>query len=609
MRSPSADRPVRQSLAANLALSLVVSAAVLGAAEGLARLFEKPRQRVPPEKRPLIWEEGWHGDFYKMRSNAVGWPPWEEFNRDGVRDRTHAREKPEGTWRLVCLGDSVTVGPDGRPQEAYPQILQTRFDALGPGVEVFNVSLWGWSTRQERIAYQQIARPYHPDQVLLGICLNDFEEMQNNLSRPSLALAALYRRSALVRRIVRADEREIAGVEELFAAPQSRRVREGFDRVFAEIRALRQDVRQDGAELAVTVFPYIAQVLPGARPPSVQERIGAFCAREGIRFLDPLPALRPFGSRAFPEGDGGHFNVLGTTRIAEEVLRARIVPDSAYTTEPLRSALGLSDLGVQAVPALVKALGSADPRIRREAAWALGRIGPRAKMAVPALASELRDLWESVRLSAAVALGLMGKEGRPAFPALASALADPRQGVRWRAAEAIERIGPAPEEALPALRSALGSADLYVRSFAVWYLGELGSPARAAAPDVALVLRRDDGGVRALAARTLAKIAPGDPVAVLALGEALLASDWDERWLAGRILGRMGRGAAPAVPALTRGLADENELVRREAAVTLGRIGPAAAGALPALLSAQKDKDAAVRTAATEAVKALRAAP
>jgi len=606
--TPSASAAPRPSLAGNLALSLVVSLAFLGLAEGLARLVERPRKVVPPEKRVLVWDEGWHGEFYTMKSSAVGWPPWEEFNRDGVRDRTHAKEKPAGTWRVVCLGDSVTVGPDGRPQDAYPQILQARIDALGPGVEVFNVSLWGWATRQERIAYPRIVRRYRPDQVILGICLNDFEEMQNNLSRPPRLLATLYRRSALVRRLTRAEERQIAGVEELFAAPESPRVKEGFARVFDEIRALREDARADGAELVVTVFPYIAEVVPGAPPPRVQERIAAFCAREGIRFVDPLPELGPLGAAAFLEGDGGHFNGLGAARIAEAVVRARIIPQAAWSTEALRSALGGRDLDAAAVPSLITAVASGDPRVRAQAAWALGRMGPAAKAAVPALTKALQDPQESVRLAATVALGLLGPEARTAFPALAKGLSDPRENVRARSAEAIYRIGPEAEQALPALEAALGSADLYVRGFATWYLGELGPAARAAAPGVARTLGQDDGGVRTLAARTLAKIAPGDPAAVAALGQSLLAREWEERWHAARILGRMGASAAPAVPALVAALVDPNETVRREAAAALGRIGPAASAAAPALAQAQRDAEPEVRAAATEALGKLREA-
>jgi len=601
---PSPVTAPPQSLVGNLALSLGVVALFLSAAEGLARLFEKPRRPVLAENRTLVWEEGWHGQFYTMRSHAVGWPPWEEFNRDGVRDRTHAKEKPEGTWRVVCLGDSVTVGPDGRPQDAYPRILQARLDALGPGIEVFNVSLWGWATRQERIAYQRIARAYHPDQVLLGICLNDFEEMQNNLSRPPRGLAQLYQRSALVRRVVRAEEREIAGMNELFAAPDSPGVREGFERVFGEIRALREDVRRDGGELAVTVFPTVAQVVPGAPPPVVQERVGAFCAREGIPFVDPLPGLAPLGRSAFLEGDGVHFGGLGTARVADAVLKAGIVPEGAYSTAALRSALGPASPA--AAPPLVAALRSVDPRVRTQAAWALGRLGAAAASAVPALAGTLHDPSESVRVSAAVALGLLGPEARPGFDALARGLDDPRENVRARCAEALYRIGPAADQAVPALRSALRSADLYVRGFASWYLGELGPAARAAVPDVARVLAQDDLGLRAVAVRTLGKIGPEDPSAAAALGQSLLALDWEERWRAARVLGKMGAAAAPAVPALVRALGDADEAVRRDAAAALGRIGPAAAPAAEALARAEKDEDMEVRAAATEALGKVR---
>ena len=62
-----------------------------------------------------------------------------------------------------------------------------------------NVALWGWSTRQERIAWQRIARGYRPDAAVLAVCLNDIPELFNNLSRPPRWLAALHARSALVR--------------------------------------------------------------------------------------------------------------------------------------------------------------------------------------------------------------------------------------------------------------------------------------------------------------------------------------------------------------------------------------------------------------------------
>src|SRR6185295_12205736 len=174
----------RQSLLQNLLLSLAVCAVFLGGLEGTCRFLE---QRKPPAAVADYiwdWEKRWDGDFYTVTSDAVGWPPHEEFNADGLRDRAHPEQKAEGWRRVVCLGDSVTMGAGIEPQQAFPQTLQGLLDGAGRRVEVFNVALWGWSTRQEAIAYRTIARRYAPDAVVVVVCLNDIPELQNNLTRP-----------------------------------------------------------------------------------------------------------------------------------------------------------------------------------------------------------------------------------------------------------------------------------------------------------------------------------------------------------------------------------------------------------------------------------------
>ena len=276
-------RRPRPSLLANLALGASSVILFLGGAEGVSRLIERAKPERPRAPYITDWA-AWDGDFYTVKSTAVGWPPWEDYNRDGLRDREHSLEKPKGVRRVISLGDSTTLGWRLRPEEAYPQVLQDRASALGQNLEVFNVALGGWSTRQELIAYRRIARAYHPDIVLLGICLNDFAEMQNNLARPPAWLAALHLRSALVRRIVRAEDREIGSIEELFAEPPSPRVEDGYRRVFADVRAVREDVKADGGELVVLLLPYRQQVEPGAPPGVPQRRVAEFCAQEKIRF-------------------------------------------------------------------------------------------------------------------------------------------------------------------------------------------------------------------------------------------------------------------------------------------------------------------------------------
>ncbi len=153
---------------------------------------------------------------------------------------------------------------------------------------------------------------------MLGVCLNDIPEMQNNLVRPPRFLGALHEHSALVRSLVRAREREIHDVEELFTEAGSAKVREGFSRFFSELRALRNGVHTDGATFSVLVFPFRFQVLPGAPPPVAQKAILDFCHDEGIDCLDLLPVLQSQGTAAFSDYD--HLSAAGSSLVARAVL-------------------------------------------------------------------------------------------------------------------------------------------------------------------------------------------------------------------------------------------------------------------------------------------------
>jgi lysophospholipase L1-like esterase len=558
---------LRRGLLVNVALSAASALAFLAVLEGASRLVERTR---PPKRRVAEyiwnWDDMMPGGFYVMKSDGAGWPPWEEFNGEGLRDRTRTREKPEGYRRIAILGDSVTLGADIRPEEAYPQRLEARFRSEGRRVEVMNVALWGWSTRQERYAWERIARPYRPDQAVLAVCLNDIPELFNNLSRPPRWLTRLHGASALVRLAVNAEGREIESVERLFAEPDGRRVREAMDRFFSEIRALRREVEADGAQLALVVFPFRFQVQPGAPPPVVQERVASFCATEGLRCLDLLPPLSGLGPSAFLDYD--HLSPGGAAFVADTLYASGLL----VTAEPrdlLREALGADarDEG-----ALIEALAThASVAVRADCAEALGALALRGPAAVTALFAALSDASEPVRASAARALAKV-ELGRGDVPRLVEAL---------------------------------GSSDGYVVAFAAWTLGNMGAAAQASVPALARALSRDD--TNAVVAAALARIGPAASEAVGVLQEALRSENPDRRWRAARTLGRIGPAASPAVPLLTAVLADPHNAVRQHAARALGRIGPAARPAAAALQKATGDRDAAVRREAREALQHLSA--
>jgi HEAT repeat protein/lysophospholipase L1-like esterase len=594
------SRSRRRELGQNLALALASSLVFLGGAELVARLLEAPPPKQPAPAAYITDWEAWDGDFYTVKSTAVGWPPWEDYNTDGLRDREHTLQKRPGSWRVACLGDSVTMGWSIRPEQAWPQVLEEVAQASGLDAEVMNVALGGWSTRQELIAYRKIVRRYRPDEVLVGICLNDVAEMQNNLSRPPALLAALHRRSALVRLVVGGRSREIRAVEELFAAPDSEPVRRGYERMFADLRRLHAEVTADGARFGVLVFPFRFQVASAAPPPVAQATLAAFCRREGIAFLDLLPALAPLGETAFNDYD--HLSPGGSRRVAEEVFASRLVPPEAASAgassaPPLEVEASVRDLGP-----LRLALDDPDEGRRAAALRALAILGPRALPLVPTLTEVLGDQSPALRAAAAFALGEVGPPAAAALPRLGALLQDADARVRAGAAYALGRLGPEARRFVSPLVGCLGDADERVRWRAGDALGKIGLE-REALP-VLLPLVQGRGPGRGLAAEAVGRLGPGAAEAVPDLMAAARDDRAEVRWRAVWALGRIGPLAAPALPVVRAALADPD--LRWRAAEALGGFGPAAAEAVPDLLPLLADPSSNVRWRTATALGSIR---
>jgi HEAT repeat protein/lysophospholipase L1-like esterase len=584
----------------NLLLSLCTVGLCLVCLEAICLLLE------PPDRAPTVahyitdWAD-WEGDFYTVKATAAGWPPFEDYNHDGLRDREHEVAKPPGVRRLVCLGDSTTAGYRIRPEDAYPQLLQDLLDSLGYSIEVFNVALGGWSTHQELLAYRKLVRKYRPDVVLVGICLNDVPELGNNLSRPPTWLSFCHRHSALVRRLVAASDREIRSVEELIENPRAPKMERAYARLFESLRTLRDEVHADGAELGVLVLPFRLQIAPDAPPPTPQARIAAFCAEEGIHHLDLLPAIRAAGEEAFVDYD--HFSPSGQRVVAEQILVKGFAelggpvtsppelwgegsaerpattpelierlsdPEPETRTEALR-ALGQRGYSRDVVlPLVADRLGDTDETVRTAAAWALGRLGPRPGEDLPALAARLKDEAPAVRAGAAWAIGQLGTRGKNAGLALMSRLSDPDVDVRRRVVEALERVEP-DEACLPQVRSLLEEGGPG-RAEAVRVTGLIGAPAAPAVPALVVALGATEPDVRREAVIALQKIGPGAAPAVPALIEAM--KDPELRWRVPDALASIGPRARSATDALTRALRDPSATVRWRAALALGSIRP-----------------------------------
>ncbi len=327
-KSSNSQQPIRVSTGKKILFSCLLAFVLLALIEitcRLAGLGEKQQTHQDIAN----WQLQWNSDFYVFDVKQVD--PSYGVNQDGLRDRNHSLSVAADTQRVVCLGDSVTYGYGVAHEESYPSYLQKELSSTG-SFEVFNVALPGWSTRQQRIAYERIARRYRPDYVILGVCLNDIAEMQNNLaSPPPWFLGTMYRYSSFARSLLPGHQHEIHQVEELFTAQDSARVQQAWQLILKEIETIAQLVEADGGQFSLFLFPFRRQVLVDPPPAIPQEKFRKFCLQKKIQYWDGQESLTELGVHGFVDYD--HLSARGGLAVARQIVQSKWIVKPTATDQ------------------------------------------------------------------------------------------------------------------------------------------------------------------------------------------------------------------------------------------------------------------------------------
>lgn len=109
-----------------------------------------------------------------------------DVNSHGRRDRERSFDKPDGTCRIVVLGDSLMEGLQVAGQNTFSSVLETalRTDpSVAPAhVEVLNTGVSGYGTDNELLYFRNEGYRYAPDLVILGFTIgNDIRNNQPQL--------------------------------------------------------------------------------------------------------------------------------------------------------------------------------------------------------------------------------------------------------------------------------------------------------------------------------------------------------------------------------------------------------------------------------------------
>lgn len=129
--------------------------------------------KVPSDDPRVVHEHRLNGKALLMRVEVT-------TNAFGLREGERSLKKPPGTYRIIALGDSITMGWGVAQDKTYPaqleQLLNTR-SPQGPArrYEVLNLGVGNYNTVQEVMRLRNVGLQFEPDLITLGYFVNDAE--------------------------------------------------------------------------------------------------------------------------------------------------------------------------------------------------------------------------------------------------------------------------------------------------------------------------------------------------------------------------------------------------------------------------------------------------
>jgi len=123
---------------------------------------------------------------YLPNPGAVGRYRTTEFdhqitiNAHGFRGQARPLSKPAGVFRVLCLGDSFTLGAEAPLEQTYPAVLEELLNRRAEGdsmvFEVVNAGVGGYGTYQELIFIHLVGLAVQPDLVVVQFFSNDVRD-------------------------------------------------------------------------------------------------------------------------------------------------------------------------------------------------------------------------------------------------------------------------------------------------------------------------------------------------------------------------------------------------------------------------------------------------
>ena len=165
----------RKNRTVNVALTLASIMFSIAIAETICRIIPLSHDSNPTYKLP-------HGTLpYVMKANSESTSIHGhllKINSHGLRDFEYSYPKPDGVFRILVLGDSVTYAHGAKMEDGYAKVLERQLNALTKKkyekIEVINSGHNGYNLLDEYNFLRLYGLKYAPDLLVVAVNMSDY---------------------------------------------------------------------------------------------------------------------------------------------------------------------------------------------------------------------------------------------------------------------------------------------------------------------------------------------------------------------------------------------------------------------------------------------------
>jgi hypothetical protein len=246
-------------------------------------------------------------------------------NSYGLRSDEFRVPKPEGTYRILNLGDSIALGWEVHQEDTYGKKLESMLNEQQSEqhYEVINAGIPGWNLESERNFLLQEGLRFQPDLVLLDLTIvNDIygkgPAVSDNYTIFQFLRDNTYGWPFLTTQIRFLLAQQLG--PEAFPVLNPPRNASAYypldenspvwDDIWALIDEMKQASEEQGVEFMIIAFPTAFQLNSAKHPDVPQQVIKQRANMAGIDFVDLLPTYQSICNEAPANACEGYENLL-----------------------------------------------------------------------------------------------------------------------------------------------------------------------------------------------------------------------------------------------------------------------------------------------------------